>query len=71
MADVEKKEKELDERLSVAGSAITAVQQMNVNEKTHFMTMCNQQRQQLSSLIAWEFRHVSKTALHLHTINFC
>ena len=50
---MEKKEKELDERLSVAGSAITAVQQMNVNEKAHFMTMCNQQRQQFMSLQAW------------------
>ena len=59
LADVEKKEKELDDRLAVAGSAITAVQQMNDNEKAHFMSMCNQQRQQLSSLIAWEFRHVS------------
>ena len=52
-------ENELDARLSVAGSAITVVQQMNENEKIHFMTVCNQQRQQLSSLIAWEFRHVS------------
>ncbi len=52
-------ENELDARLAVAGSAITVVKQMNANEKAHFLNMCNQQRQRLSSLIAWEFRHVS------------
>lgn len=52
-------ESELESRLSVAGSAISAVEQMNANEKTHFITMCNQQRQQLYSLISWEFRYVS------------
>ena len=52
-------ESELESRLSVAGSAISAVEQMNASEKTHFITMCNQQRQQLYSLISWEFRYVS------------
>ena len=59
MDDYEKMETELESRLSVAGSAFSAVQQMNASEKNHFLTMCNQERQQLSSLISWEFRHVS------------
>lgn len=50
---------ELDARLYVAGNAITAVEQMNASEKNHFITMCNEQRRQLQSLIAWEFRYVS------------
>ena len=52
-------ETELESRLSVAGHALFAVQQMNAGEKSHFLTMCNQQRQKLSSLVSWEFRHVS------------
>lgn len=52
-------EAELESRLSVAGGAISAVEQINAIEKTNFITACNQQRQQLYSLISWEFRYVS------------
>lgn len=50
----------LDSRLSVAGTATTAVEQMNTREKAHFVSICNQQRKELYSLIAWEFRYVSR-----------
>lgn len=51
-------ETDLDARLSVAGAAAIAVQQMNTNEKNAFIASCNSQRQHLQALIAWEFRHL-------------
>uniref|UniRef100_A0A7S3V4K0 Uncharacterized protein n=2 Tax=Chaetoceros debilis TaxID=122233 RepID=A0A7S3V4K0_9STRA len=56
--DIEKMELELEARLSVAGAALSAVEEMNKNEREQFISMCNQQRQQLQALISWEFRHV-------------
>ena len=49
---------DLEARLSVAGAALTAVQQINVNEKDAFIASCNQQRQYLQALISWEFRQL-------------
>eukprot|EP00979_Chaetoceros_neogracilis_P008692 scaffold1931_cov281-Chaetoceros_neogracile.AAC.3 len=47
---------DLEARLSVAGAALVAVQQINANEKEVFIASCNSQRQHLQSLVAWEFR---------------
>lgn len=58
LENIEKMEAELDARVSVAGGALIAVEQMNANERTAFMNQCNQQRQQLQALISWEFRLV-------------
>jgi hypothetical protein len=49
----------LESRLSAAGNLSFAVQQINAGEKDHFLKMCNEQRKKLSSLVSWEFRHVS------------
>jgi len=57
-SDIEKLETELDARLSVAGAALSAVQQMNANEKNDLIMICNQKRQQLLALVSWEFRHL-------------
>lgn len=59
LENIEKMEAELDARVSVAGGALVAVEQMNASERTAFMNQCNQQRQQLQALISWEFRLVS------------
>ncbi len=61
--DIQKMESELEARLSVAGAALSAVEQVNANERKQFIAMCNQQRQQLQALISWEFRHVSTNLL--------
>lgn len=59
----------LESRLSVAGNAISIIEQMNAGEKTRFITMCNQQRQQLYSLISWEFRYVSFLLSHFQNFD--
>lgn len=46
----------LDERLSVAGAAETAVRTMNEIEIAGFENSCNQQRQTVLNEIAWDFR---------------
>ena len=46
----------LDERLSVAGAAATAVMTMNEIEITGFESSCNQRRQTILNEIAWDFR---------------
>ena len=48
----------LDERLSVAGAAESAVRQMNESERQSFQANCNQQRQSLLNSIAWEQRQL-------------
>lgn len=46
----------LDERLSVAGAAATAVMTMNEIEIAGFESSCNQRRQTILNEIAWDFR---------------
>ena len=46
----------LDERLSVAGAAATAVMTMNEIEIAGFENSCNQRRQTILNEIAWDFR---------------
>lgn len=52
-------EAELDARASVAGGALAAVQQANEQERNSFYAQSEAQREQLRSLIAWEFRKVN------------
>jgi tetratricopeptide (TPR) repeat protein len=54
----ERLEANLEARLSVAGAAFGAVQQMNNSERQAFQNTCSQQRQSLLSGIAWEFRQL-------------
>lgn len=49
----------LETRLSVAGAASSAVQQMNDNERNAFLQTCFQKRQEALNAIAWDFRNVS------------
>jgi len=70
--DIEKKESELDARLSAAklsvtGALLSAVQEVNTTEKKEFIDICNQQRQQLLVNISWEFRHLFVTQQQLLT----
>jgi len=58
MTSLNQMENEWEARLSVAGSATAAVQQMNQVERQSFMDMCNQERIHLLNYIAWDFRHV-------------
>mmetsp|Transcript_25885 Transcript_25885/g.31905 ORF Transcript_25885/g.31905 Transcript_25885/m.31905 type:complete len:555 (-) Transcript_25885:55-1719(-) len=58
IANFEKMEAAQEVRLSVAGNAVSAVEFMNAEDKKHFLTICNQERQQLLNLISWEFRHL-------------
>ncbi|CAJ1951834.1 unnamed protein product [Cylindrotheca closterium] len=48
----------LDERLSVAGAAQSAVEQMNEAELVAFQQKCNEQRQSFLNNIAWEHRQL-------------
>jgi len=69
---IEKKESELDARLSAAklsvtGAVLSAVQEVNTTEKRQFIDICNQQRQQLLVNISWEFRHLFATQQQLLT----
>ncbi|GKY91457.1 hypothetical protein MPSEU_000118000 [Mayamaea pseudoterrestris] len=48
----------LDDRLAVAGVAASAVQQMNESERQAFQSTCMQQRQNVMTGIAWEFRQL-------------
>jgi len=59
----ERLESNLEARFSVAsgGPAEQAVQQMNAAERSTFQQNCSQQRQQLLSGIAWEFRELLAT----------
>lgn len=65
-------ESKLTARQSVAGPALTAVQQINENERNEFMIALNQKHQQLLDNIAWEFRKLLAlqqnilTAANLH-----
>jgi hypothetical protein len=70
LENIEKMEAELDARISVAGGALVAVEQMNASERTAFMNQCNQQRQQLQALISWEFRLVSSNEWLLFSLDF-
>lgn len=49
----------LETRLSVAGAASSAVQQLNDNERNAFQQSCYQRRQEALNSIAWDFRNVS------------
>jgi len=60
-------EADLEARLSVAGAALVAVQQMNASEKMSFISSCNQERQYLQSLVAWEFRQLLATQQQILT----
>ena len=51
-------EASLAERLSVAGAASTAVEQMNSSERRSFQSACGQQRVSVLSAIAWDFRQL-------------
>ena len=51
-------EADLDARASVAGGALSAVEQANDKERSSFDAQSEAQRQQLLSLSAWEFRKV-------------
>jgi len=69
---LEKRESELDGRLSAAklsvtGALLSAVQEVNNTEKRQFIDICNQQRQQLLVNISWEFRHLFVTQQQLLT----
>jgi tetratricopeptide (TPR) repeat protein len=54
----ERLEASLDARVSVAGAALSAVQQMNSNERNNFQVTCSQRRQNALSASAWEFRQL-------------
>jgi len=54
--DMGQLEANLEARLSVAGAAATAIEQMNEGERTAFQQACVLRRQQLLSYLAWEFR---------------
>jgi len=51
-------ESNLDARLSVAGPARGAVEQMNANERKGFEASCSNRRRQLLDKIAWDFRQI-------------
>ena len=51
-------EANLDARLSVAGAAASAIEQMNDGERAAFQQSCTHRRQQLLNYLAWEFRKV-------------
>lgn len=55
---MEELDKRLETRLSVAGAASSAVQQMNENERNAFQQSCFQQREDVLNSIAWDFRKV-------------
>lgn len=65
--DVQRMDTDLEARLSVAGAALAAVQQINANEKHAFVTTCNQQRQHMQALIVWEFRQLLATQQQILT----
>mmetsp|Transcript_9238 Transcript_9238/g.17389 ORF Transcript_9238/g.17389 Transcript_9238/m.17389 type:complete len:368 (-) Transcript_9238:107-1210(-) len=65
--DVQRMNTDLEARLSVAGAALAAVQQINANEKHTFVTSCNQQRQYMQALIVWEFRQLLATQQQILT----
>jgi tetratricopeptide (TPR) repeat protein len=56
--ELDKMNSRLDERLSVAGAAESAVRVMNDTERSSFQMSCNQQRQHVLNGIAWEFRQL-------------
>jgi hypothetical protein len=58
LTESERLDANLEARLSVAGAAFGAVQQMNNSERQAFQSTCSQQRQSLLSGIAWEFRQL-------------
>jgi hypothetical protein len=58
LTESERLDANLEARLSVAGAAFGAVQQMNNSERHAFQSTCSQQRQSLLSGIAWEFRQL-------------
>ena len=58
-ADREAMEVDLDARASVAGGALTAVQQANDKERSSFEAHSEAQRQQVLASSAWEFRKAS------------
>ncbi|KAL3768270.1 hypothetical protein ACHAWO_012380 [Cyclotella atomus] len=56
VADLEALEANLEARASVAGAALSAVQQANEHERNQFRTQAAAQREQLNSSSAWEMR---------------
>lgn len=66
-ADMDALEANLEARLTVAGAAASAVQQMNENERQEVLASCNQQRQQLMGYLAWEFRQLLASQQQLLT----
>mmetsp|Transcript_38888 Transcript_38888/g.93539 ORF Transcript_38888/g.93539 Transcript_38888/m.93539 type:complete len:567 (-) Transcript_38888:354-2054(-) len=61
IADREAMEADLDARASVAGGALSAVEQANDKERSSFDAQSEAQRQQLLALSAWEFRKILYT----------
>lgn len=57
-AQMEELNDSLETRLSVAGAASSAVQQLNDNERSAFQQSCFQRRQEALNSIAWDFRNV-------------
>jgi hypothetical protein len=56
--EMEQMEANLEARLSVAGAAASAIEQMNEGERAAFQQSCTHRRQQLLNYLAWEFRKV-------------
>jgi tetratricopeptide (TPR) repeat protein len=56
--EYEQLEATLDARLAVAGGAASAVQQMNATERQAFQSTCIQQRENVMTGLAWDFRQV-------------
>jgi hypothetical protein len=57
-AELAKLEATLEARWSVAGEAAAGVKVMNQSQRLEFQTACGQQRQNLLTGIAWEFRQL-------------
>lgn len=65
--DMEQLETNLEARLSVAGAAASAIEQMNDGERASFQHSCSLRRQQLLTYQAWEFRKVLCIQQHVLT----
>ena len=66
VSEMENLDSSLEARLSVAGAASSAVQQMNDNERNAFQQACYQRRQEVLSAVAWDFRNVRKAIGHYY-----
>mmetsp|Transcript_5298 Transcript_5298/g.6941 ORF Transcript_5298/g.6941 Transcript_5298/m.6941 type:complete len:329 (-) Transcript_5298:66-1052(-) len=60
--ELETVESRFEARLAnYTGPALSSMQQVNANERDAFIQSCNQRRQQLLAMIAWDFRHLQCT----------